>query len=264
MLHKMWFPLQCPRPALVARQFHSTSRVLARRDVAKRMPLPRDLVDFDIEQDFPEFSGNDIPSGAHIALHQQRQLAYYMRLIENEMPKFVAFRKPFVPPGASTPLVIRSVDYTGEEHPLTAKRTVVVPIAQLPLRGDLAIHKIKLLAGPRWTPDPPKTAGVLLDSEQGKHGYIHIACEDFPQPAMNLKWISDTIDELISTANDEKWAHYQDLPLDTRHIEAKVKKAKKGDHARRRTSRPSLKDFPEEWLPALPLPQTDVVPSAHQ
>lgn len=96
MLHKMWFPLQCPRPALVARQFHSTSRVLARRDVAKRMPLPRDLVDFDIEQDFPEFSGNDIPSGAHIALHQQRQLAYYMRLIENEMPKFVGKSHEFM------------------------------------------------------------------------------------------------------------------------------------------------------------------------
>lgn len=85
---KMRFPLQCPRPA-IARQFHCTPRVLARRDVAKRMPLPRDLVEFDIEEDFPEFSGNDIPSGAHIALHQQRQLAYYMRLIENEMPKFV-------------------------------------------------------------------------------------------------------------------------------------------------------------------------------
>lgn len=89
---KMRFPLQCSRPASslqAARQFHCTPRVLARRDVAKRMPLPRDLVEFDIEQDFPEFSGNDIPSGAHIALHQQRQLAYYMRLIENEMPKFV-------------------------------------------------------------------------------------------------------------------------------------------------------------------------------
>jgi len=113
----------------------------------------------------------------------------------------VAFRKPFVPPTAGTPLVIRSVDYAGEEHPLTAKRTVVVPVSHLPLRGDLAIHKIKLLAGTRWTPDPPKDAGVPLDSEQGRHGYIKIACEDFPQPAMNLKWISDTIDGLISTAN---------------------------------------------------------------
>ncbi|KAH0838238.1 mitochondrial ribosomal subunit protein-domain-containing protein [Lanmaoa asiatica] len=248
-----------------ARQFHCTSRVLARRDVAKRMPLPRDLVEFDIEEDFPEFSGNDIPSGAHIALHQQRQLAYYMRLIENEMPKFVAFRKSFVPPAAAeTPLVIRSVDYAGEEHPLTAKRTVVVPVTQLPLRDDLAIHKIKLLAGARWTPDPPKNAGVPLHSEQERHGYIKIACEDFPQPAMNLKWISDTIDELISAANGEKSTRYQDLPVDTRHVEAKVKKAKEGDHARGRTTRPSLKDFPKEWLPQLPLPPTDVMPSAHQ
>lgn len=61
---------------------------------------------------------------------------------------------------------------------------------------------------------------------------------------------------------DEKATRYQDLPVDTRHIEAKVKKAKKGDHARRRTTRPSLKDFPKEWLPQLPLPQTDVVHSA--
>lgn len=114
---------------------------------------------------------------------------------------FAAFRKPFVPPAAETPLVIRSVDYAGEEHPLTAKRTVVVPVAQLPLRDDLAIHKMKLLAGARWTPDPPKNAGVSLDSEQGTHGYIKIACEDFPQPAMNLKWISDTMDQLISAAN---------------------------------------------------------------
>lgn len=214
----MW---SCPRPpfsSLHARRFHCTPRVLARRDVAKRMPLPCDLVEFDLEEDFPEFSGNDIPSGAHIALHQQRQLAYYLRLIENEMPKFVgkqykhyvsrkyvecfaAFRKPFVPPTAETPLVIRSVDYAGEEHPLTAKRAVVVPVAQLPLRCDLAVHKIKLLAGARWTPDPPKNAGVPEDAEQGKHGYIKIACEDFAQPAMNLKWISDTIDELVSVAN---------------------------------------------------------------
>lgn len=63
---------------------------------------------------------------------------------------------------------------------------------------------------------------------------------------------------------DEKWTHYQDLPVDTRHIEAKIKKAKKGDHAWGRTTRPSLKDFPKEWLPQLPLPRTDVMPSAYQ
>lgn len=74
-------------------------------------------------------------------------------------------------------------------------------MSQLPLRDDLAIHKIKLLAGPRWTPDLPKNAGLSPDGEQEKHGYIKIACEDFPQAAMNLKWISDTIDDLISVVN---------------------------------------------------------------
>lgn len=238
----MRFPLQCARPTSsslqVARQFHCTPRVFARRDVAKKMPLPRDLVEFDIEEDFPEFSGNDIPSGAHIALHQQRQLAYYMRLIENEMPKFVgeqhqfmglwtytecfaAFRKPFVPPTAEAPLVVRSVDYAGEEHPLTTKRTVVIPVTQLPLQNDLAIHRIKLLAGPRWTPDPPKNAGVSLDTEQGKHGYIKIACEDFPQPAMNLKWISDTIDELVFAANVRVYLQYIVPDIPTCHCRTK-------------------------------------------
>lgn len=63
---------------------------------------------------------------------------------------------------------------------------------------------------------------------------------------------------------DEKPTRYENLPVDTRHIEAKVRKAKMGDHARGRTTRPSLKDFPKEWLPQVPLPRTDVVPSAHE
>ncbi|KIJ68544.1 hypothetical protein HYDPIDRAFT_81794 [Hydnomerulius pinastri MD-312] len=232
------------------------------------MPLPEELLEFSIEESFPEFKGDDVPAGAHLALEQKRRVAYYLRLIENEMPQFVgnavtAFRKPFVPPTAETPLVIRSVDYAGESHPVTTKRTIVVPVAQLPLRSDMALHKAKLLAGVRWTPEPPKNAGVPSDSEQGRHGYIKIACEDFPRPAMNLKWISDTIDKLVAEANDES-SRYQDLPLDTRHIEAKIKKAKKGDHTRGRASQPSLKDFPKEWLPQVQVPATDVKPSASQ
>ncbi|KIL00247.1 hypothetical protein PAXRUDRAFT_821862 [Paxillus rubicundulus Ve08.2h10] len=248
----MWLPAQC-RPALssmiTARHFHHTAQVWARRNRPKQLPLPDEMLELSITESFPKFNGDDIPSGAHLALHQQRQVTNYLRLIENEMPKFVSFRKPFIPPTADTPLVIRSVDYAGESHPLTAKRTVVVPVAQLPLAGDMARHKLKLVAGARWTPEPPKNAGVPLDREEGMHGYIKIACEDFPRPAMNLKWISDTIDKLVAEANDETSSCYQDLPLDTRHVEAKVKKAKKGDHARGKTSRPSLKDFPKEWLP---------------
>ncbi|KAH7883502.1 mitochondrial ribosomal subunit protein-domain-containing protein [Phlebopus sp. FC_14] len=217
-----------------------------------RLPLPDELVEFNAD-DIKGFNGDDIPSGGHLFLHQQRQVAYYLRLIENELPQLVAFRKPFVPPTENTPLVVRSVDYAGEEHPLSSKRSVVIPVAHLRLRNNTAIHKLKLLAGVRWTTEPPKNAGLRQDGEEGEHGYIKISCEDFPRPEMNLGWISDTIDKLVVKANEENVEPYDHLPLDTRHIEAKVKKAKKGNHARGRNGpRPSLRDFPEGWLPQLP------------
>lgn len=113
----------------------------------------------------------------------------------------LALRVPFTPPTSKTPIIVRSVDYAGEEHPATSKRTVVVPIAQLPLRDADAIHKFKILAGARWTPEPPKDAGVGSSESGREHGYMKISCEDFPEPAQNLKWASDAIDRLIEEAN---------------------------------------------------------------
>ncbi|KAH7928539.1 hypothetical protein BV22DRAFT_1004745 [Leucogyrophana mollusca] len=199
------------------------------------------------------FEGDDIPAAGHTMFRQQRQFLNYLRLIEHEMPKLVAFRKPFVPPNSSaTPLIVRSVDFAGEEHQLTAKRSVVVPVARLPLADEAAMHKIKLLAGVRWTPDPPKDSGFWPDDAAAEHGFIKISCEDFPKPAMNLKWISDTVDKLIAEANARNKDRYGGLPADTRHLEAKVRKAKKGEHVRGRSnSRPSIRDFPKEWLPKL-------------
>lgn len=112
-----------------------------------------------------------------------------------------AYRKPFVPPPPSHPLVIRSISYGGEEHPVQRKRTVVVPVVRLPLKDDVARHKFKLLAGVRWTPEPPKDSGISADEKNGQHGFVKISCEDFPLPAQNLKWISDTLDRLIAESN---------------------------------------------------------------
>lgn len=113
----------------------------------------------------------------------------------------VAFRKPFVPPPPSQPLVIRSIAYGGEEHPVIRKRVIVTPVSRLPLKNDAAIHKFKLLAGPRWSPEAPKDSGLGHVEDSGAHGYIKISCEDFPEPAMNLKWASDALDRLIAEAN---------------------------------------------------------------
>ena len=110
-----------------------------------------------------------------------------------------AFRKPFQPQ-KSDALIVRSLDYGGEDHPAIKKRVVVVAVDSLPLKDQDAIHKFKLLAGPRWTLRPPADAGVSGIANWGD-GFVKISCEDFPQPAQNLKWISDTLDKMIEEAN---------------------------------------------------------------
>ncbi|KAH9837028.1 mitochondrial ribosomal subunit protein-domain-containing protein, partial [Rhodofomes roseus] len=193
----------------------------------------------------------DSSAAGHLKLQQHRRVLYYWRLIEHEIPHLVAYRKPFVPPSPATPLVVRSIAYGGEDHPAIRKRTVVVPVARLPLKDEAAIHKFKLLAGTRWTPEPPANSGVSPLEETQEHGYFSISCEDFPVGAQNLKWASDALDRLLTEANNTKDS-FEDIPLDTRHIESKQRKEAKGDHLYgRRRVRPSLRDFPKEWLPAV-------------
>ncbi|EIN14127.1 hypothetical protein PUNSTDRAFT_58341 [Punctularia strigosozonata HHB-11173 SS5] len=196
---------------------------------------------------------NDTSSIGHEILEQQRQALHYMRLIEHEMPQLVAFRKPFVPPSNRAPIVVRSVDYGEDAHPGKAKRVLVVPLSRLALRNEHAIHKAKLIAGVRWSPEPPRDSGIG-DSEEGREqGYIKIACEDFPEAEMNLKWASDVLDRLVEEANNEPEA-VADIPQDTRHLDMKLRKAKKGEHrVGPIRSRPSLRDFPNEWLPSRPI-----------
>ncbi|KAF9462149.1 mitochondrial ribosomal subunit protein-domain-containing protein [Collybia nuda] len=232
-------------PALsFLRPFSSSSPALARRVKAEEK-LTSDQA-FDLLND--EYDDDDSASAGHLMLRQQRQVLYYLRLIEHEMPKLAAYRKTFVPPTNQTPIIVRSLDYAGEDHPVTTKRVMVASVDQLPLRDANAIHKIKLLAGPRWTPKPPADAGVR-DFDTWDNGYIKISCEDFPKPAMNLKWASDTLGQLVAEANNPK-DMFKDVPIDLRHVYSKTRKAKRGDHLRARAFEgPSLSDFPKEWLP---------------
>jgi hypothetical protein len=119
-----------------------------------------------------------------------------------------AYRKPFKPLKSDC-LIVRSIQYAGEEHPATAKRVVTVAIDDLPLRNEAAVHKFKLLAGPRWSIRPPADSGVSGLSAWG-NGFVKIACEDFPNPEQNLKWISDRLDSLIKEANVRR---FLSLPL---------------------------------------------------
>ena len=84
---------------------------------------------------------------------------------------------------------------------MTVKRVIVTPVAHLPLKDNAARHSLKLIAGTRWTPAPPRDSGIGSDEPGGEHGYVKISCEDFPRPAMNLKWASDALDRLVEEAN---------------------------------------------------------------
>lgn len=187
---------------------------------------------------------------------------------------FKAFRKPFDPPTSETSLIVRSMHYQGEYHPAAVKQVIVVPVDFLPLENEKAIHKFKLIAGPRWTPQPPKDAGVSGLDDWG-NGYFKISCEDFPKAAQNLKWASDKLDKLVAVANvrsppffsfhmfnnaglQDASDTFDDMPLDLRHVVSKIRKGKKGDHLGGRAfHRPSILDFPKEWLPQVrPPPPT--------
>ncbi|KAG7099157.1 hypothetical protein E1B28_001028 [Marasmius oreades] len=223
------------------RHFHNSRPFLAPR--SEEVISDEDALDiFD-----DTFEDDDTASAGHIMLREQRQTLYYLRLIEHEMPKLVAYRKPFKPL-KSDALIVRSLDYGGEEHPATKKRVIVVAVDDLPLRNETAIHKFKLLAGPRWMLRPPADSGASGITNWG-NGFIKVSCEDFPQATQNLKWASDTLDKLIAEANNLKES-FNDIPIDVRHIYSKARKGKKGEHLRGRVyNRPTIRDFPNEWLP---------------
>ncbi|KAK7059049.1 37S ribosomal protein S24, mitochondrial [Paramarasmius palmivorus] len=253
----------CPRADTGLRSYHPSLPVLAkkpkptltrkeRREERKAFEDESDTMYdqtvHEVEEELDQtYLDDDTASAGHHMLSEHRQTLHYLRLIEHEMPKLVAYRKPFKPLKTDC-LIVRSIQYAGEEHPATAKRVVTVAIDDLPLRNEAAIHKFKLLAGPRWSIRPPADSGVSGLSAWG-NGFVKISCEDFPNPEQNLKWISDRLDLLIKEANtlDET---FRDIPLDIRHMYSKARKAKKGEHLRGRLlNRPTIRDFPQEWLP---------------
>lgn len=100
-------------------------------------------------------------------------------------------------------MIVRTISYGGQKHPVRNKRVVTVPVSRLPLLSVDAVRTFIHLAGPRWSSDPPKDSGFGTDEVEahGHFGYIKISCEDFPRAGMNLKWASDVLDQLVLQSN---------------------------------------------------------------
>jgi hypothetical protein len=63
------------------------------------------------------------------------------------------------------------------------------------------VHRLKLLAGPRWTPGRPGQSEGEPEQGEGKDGWVKIAEERFPDARMNRKSVSDMLQRLVQAAN---------------------------------------------------------------
>ncbi|OIW29086.1 mitochondrial ribosomal protein [Coniochaeta ligniaria NRRL 30616] len=155
------------------------------------------------EDDFEE---DDITSMGHAKLEEHREMREYARIAVWEMPLLSKLAKPFEPPSSEHVLRFRYTSYMGEFHP--AEKKVVVQFCP----NDLGLteqqqSKLAKLAGPRYNPET---------------GIIKMSCEMFEHQAQNKRYLGDLVEKMIAEAKDPKDT-FEDVPLDTRHHEFKVK-----------------------------------------
>ena len=102
------------------------------------------------------------------------------------------------------------VDLSEATSPIHAKRVLLAPVSGLPLSSADAIHRLKLLAGPRWSPGRPGAMEFRIegndgynggDRELGREGWVKISEERFKNPSMNRKSASDMLERLVEAAN---------------------------------------------------------------
>lgn len=162
-----------------------------------------------------EFNEDDILSGAHGKLEEHREMREYARLTIWDMPLLSKFAKPFEVPTRATPLRWRYTTYMGEFHP--AEKKVVVEFCPEDFGlTEVQASKLKKLAGARYNPEK---------------GTVKMSCENFEHPAQNKRYLGDVVMKLIAEAKDPKDT-FEDIPLDTRHHNSKLKVKPK---------------FPKEW-----------------
>ncbi|KAK7964897.1 hypothetical protein PG988_009901 [Apiospora saccharicola] len=170
-----------------------------------------DMLVEDIDDEEP--ADDDIMSMAHGKLEEFREYREYARVAAWQMPLLSKLTRKFEPPTAEQCLRFRYTTYMGEEHPAASKVVVEFSPRDLPLNAAQQL-KLKKLLGARWNPETD---------------IAKISCEQFDHQAQNKRYLGDLVEKLVVQAKDTTDT-FEDIPLDTRHHQIKV--------------RPK---FPKEW-----------------
>lgn len=270
----------------ITRQFSSSSSSAApltaaasaarrKTERVKRIPRLKDLQTFQFDE--PTSLG-------WMRLEAIKEAQDLARKVEANDKILRAQSKPFTPP--TSPIRISSIiDLSDPFSPVHAKRVLLTPVAGLPFSTPEAMHRFKLLAGPRWSPGRPGAKEMDIEGNEGynggdqaigREGWVKISEERFRNPRMNRKSASDILEKLVEAADvshlssrhctdaDRDWGIQDsnsplsaDIPIDMRHLLARQRKHhhRQGKNVWQRAeamkARPDVggvRGFPVEWL----------------
>jgi small subunit ribosomal protein S35 len=182
------------------------------------------------------FEYDEYPEAAQQIIRDHREQREYNRIAAYEMPHLVKYRQKYEPAAkGEKPITYKYTTYLGEpEYAANRKVRLTVKVSDLGLDEQQA-HKFKVLAGARY------------DSNTD---VFKTSTDRFEEPLQNTRFLSDTLNSLLSESKDLSKESFSDIPLDTRHTAKRLSKAK----IRQRRYR-SLA-FPESWKRPQDAPKT--------
>ncbi|RIA87576.1 mitochondrial ribosomal subunit protein [Glomus cerebriforme] len=163
---------------------------------------------YDIEK-MPEYNFDAMTKPGYDILLAQQEVRNYLRKTKFELPQLSKFAEEFIPPPPTSILRFKNSYYIGENSPLQNKVVLTIEFYHIKaLLTQKQFHKFIVLCGPRFN-------GVEFK----------FSCEKFPHANQNKKYLSDLVDKLLEEAKKDDDT-FEDIPVDTRHIEKKLKKKK--------------------------------------
>ncbi|CAN6648112.1 small ribosomal subunit protein mS35 [Trichomonascus vanleenenianus] len=178
------------------------------------------------------FRYDDLPPLGHLQMHEHRVQREYVRIAAYDLPQLTKYIQPYKPYAKKKEIVkFKYTTYMGEEHAAERKVVATLKTAELDELSDAEKHKLRVLAGARYN------AGT---------DELKISAARYPTQAQNKRFIGEVLRDLIAAARDQSDS-MADVPLDTRHIEPKL-----------RRNKPIYRDFPfpKEWARPEDAPKT--------